>query len=334
MDGQRQLSLLELDGELTAFRDRLAESGLDPLTARAVEILQLNITRRCNLSCKHCHVKAGAARTEEMSREVLERCLAVAADPSITTIDVTGGAPETNPHLPWFIEQAASMNKRLIVRSNLVILLEEGYTHFPDLYAQHRVELIGSLPDYQPQRVNRQRGEGVFERCIEAIQLLNERGYGLEGSGRILGLMHTPAGAYLPADQQALEREYRSHLESGYGVRFSTFYSLTNCPIGRYLEYLVHSDNLDDYMQELADAFNPAAAANAMCRTTLSVGPDGTLYDCDFNQMLGQAVEEGTPANIRDFDREKVSCRQIRVRNHCYSCTAGAGSSCQGATGG
>ena len=314
------------------FREHLQEIGLLPLTANGVEILQLNITRRCNLSCKHCHVASGPARTESASRATMEACLEVARNPNVTTVDVTGGAPEMHPDPPWFIEQGAALEKRLIVRSNLVILLDEGYLHLTDLFARFGVELVGSLPDYRKDRSDRQRGAGTFDRSIEALRMLNARGYGVPGGKLLLDLVHNPAGAYLPGSQESLEHEYRSQLREHFGVEFSRLFCMTNCPIGRYLDYLLRSDNAAQYMQELAKAFNPSAAASVMCRNTLSVGWDGQLYDCDFNQMLDMPVNSGAPDHIADLDLEQLATRRIAVDNHCFACTAGAGSSCQGAT--
>jgi radical SAM/Cys-rich protein len=313
-----------------AFADALEQWGLFPLHATGLEILQINVTRRCNLACKHCHAGAGPGRSEIMTRETLALSLEAARHPNITTIDITGGAPELNPNLPWFLQEASRLGKRLLVRSNLIIYLDEAYAGFADLCARLGVELVGSLPDYRADRTDRQRGQGTFEKSIDAIRLLNEKGYGREGTGLVLDLVHNPAGAYLPGAQQSLEREYKTQLSDCHGVDFSALFCLTNCPVGRYLDYLVASDNYESYMGDLHRAFNPAAAKRVMCRTTLSVGWDGTMYDCDFNQMLGLGLAEGAPGHIGAFDYEALSSREIVINNHCYSCTAGAGSSCQG----
>ncbi len=333
MEPKGQLALLRDQEGVPTFPSRLGENAQYPLRAREIEILQINVGKRCNLSCRHCHVEAGPSRTEVMSRETLETCLALAAQtPSITTVDVTGGAPEMNPHLEWFLRETSALGRRLIVRSNLAILTEPAFARFVDLYASLGVEVIGSVPDLTPARLERQRGHRVFERTIEAIRQVNARGYGREGSGLVLGLVHNPVGAYLPAPQQALEAEYHRRLVQEWGVEFNQLFSLTNCPIGRYLESLVRTDNLQDYMQTLSRAFNPVAAENVMCRTTLSVGWDGTLYDCDFNQMLSLPVANGACSHVLSFDSEQLRRRTIVIDNHCYACTAGAGSSCQGAT--
>lgn len=332
MDTREQLKTLTTTDVVPPFADKVRSAIRQPLAARGVEILQVNVGKLCNLRCKHCHVGAGPERTEVMSRQTMEQCLAIARESSITTIDITGGSPEVNPDMAWFISQAAALGRRLMVRSNLAILLDSSYRHFVDLYAGRGVEVVGSLPDYMEERTDRQRGKQIFHRTIEAMKLLNARGYGKKGTGLVLDLVHNPAGAYLPGPQPALEQEYRSRLEREHGVVFNRLFCLTNCPLGRYLEYLLRTDNYQDYMQALANAFNPAAAENAMCTTTLSVGWDGKLYDCDFNQTLELPVDHGAPSHIDVFDLRKLSAREIMVNNHCYACTAGSGSSCQGAT--
>ena len=331
MDAQKQIELLNKETDIPSFEQKLGETGLKPLRASAINILQLNITRKCTMACTHCHVNAGPDRNEMMSHEILEKCINIARQDSITTIDITGGSPEMHPELEWFLEQLAMLKKRIIVRSNLVILLEEHYSRFIDIYAKHNAEIVGSLPDYCRERSDRQRGLRSFERSIEALSKLNAKGYGIEGTGLVLDLMHNPAGAFLPASQQTLEQEYKKQLATNYNVHFNTLFSLTNCPIGRYLDYLVRRDNLSDYMSDLVNAYNPSAAQNVMCRTTLSVGWDGTLFDCDFNQMLQLSVNHGAPSHINNFEFPALANREIMVGNHCYCCTAGAGSSCQGA---
>ncbi|MBD3239410.1 MAG: radical SAM/Cys-rich domain protein [Chitinivibrionales bacterium] len=330
MEPRAQLRLLESACSATPFTEKLRAGNAYPLRSTGIDILQMNVGRRCNMACKHCHVDANPQRAEVMSPHVLQRCLEVARDADIGTIDVTGGSPEMCPGLRDFIPQAASRKRRLIVRTNLTVLLLDEYRDYVELYATHGVELVASLPDHNAARTDRLRGSGAFERSIAVLRMLNERGYGHKGSGLVLDLMHNPAGAYLPGPQTALEHQYRQTLSQEYGVAFSRLFSLTNCPVGRYLEYLTRTDNLHDYMHELCRAYNPTAAENVMCRTTLSVGWDGTLYDCDFNQMLQLSVNHGAPSHIDDFDAAQLRERQIVVNNHCYACTAGAGSSCQG----
>lgn len=331
METSQQIALAAQATPEDSFSARLRELSLHPFTAEGIAILQINITRQCNLQCKHCHVGAGPDRREMMSRETLERCFQIVEVHDIPTVDITGGAPELHPELPWFLEHITRLGRRSIVRSNLVILRDPEYAHYIERFARLGVEVVGSVPDYRRDRSDRQRGQGVFVQAIEAIGALNRLGYGQEESGLVLDLVHNPSGAYLPAAQSSLEHEYRVHLQQEHGIIFNRLFCLTNCPVGRYLDFLVQTDNLDDYMSALRRAFNPTAVPNVMCRTTLSVGWDGHLYDCDFNQMLGLTVNSGAPAHIRDFDFELLQRRQIAVREHCYACTAGAGSSCQGA---
>ncbi len=332
MDTGEQLRVLGNAEGCVPFGERICGSSGTPLVSEKIDILQINVGRRCNLSCRHCHVEAGPRRIETMSRGTLEACLDTARSGEISTIDITGGAPEMNPELEWFLDEAGKLGKRLIVRSNLVILLEKEYAKFIDAYVDNRVEVVTSLPDYHEERTDRQRGQGVFRRVIEAMRLLNGRGYGREGSGLVLDLVHNPVGTYLPGSQDALEGEYRRRLLEEHGVMFNSLFCITNVPIGRYLEYLLQSGNFEDYMADICGAYNPEAVNSVMCRTTLSVGWDGTLYDCDFNQMLGLPVNHGAPDSIAEFDIERLRNRKIVVNNHCYGCTAGAGSSCQGAT--
>ena len=301
-----------------------------PLLAEGIDILQLNVGRKCNLMCKHCHVEAGPHRSEMMGRPVFEKCLEILSEYPIGTIDITGGAPEMNPHLPWFIGEVAKLNRRLLVRSNLLIMLGEKHRHFLDVYTDNRVEVVTSLPDYQMERTNRQRGQGAFEGVVSVMKSLNDRGYGRPGGNLVLDLVYNPVGAYLPGSQDALTHEYKQHLANDYGVVFNNLFCLTNCPVGRYLEFLIRSENYDDYMTELINAFNWSAVDSVMCRSTLSVAWDGKLYDCDFNQMLAMPVDHGAPSHIDVFDFERLKTRQIVIANHCYACTAGAGSSCQG----
>ncbi len=313
-----------------SFIDRLKVCGFYPLRAETVEILQLNITRRCNLSCKHCHVQAGPSRTEMMSRETVAHCLHAAGHEGVSTIDITGGAPELHPDIEGLVHAMAGLGKRLIVRSNLVVLLEPAHRHLMELFAANKVELVGSLPDYRAERSDRQRGAGTFKQAIEAIRELNRNGYGRSDGSLKLDLVHNPAGAYLPGPQAALESEYRRILRQEFGVDFNTLFSLVNCPIGRYLDYLTASGNLADYLRTLQCAFNAQTVEKLMCRRTLSVGWDGHLYDCDFNQVSDLMVNSGAPTHIKDFDFSRLAGREIVVRKHCFACTAGAGSSCQG----
>lgn len=306
------------------------QAAAGPLIANGIEILQINVGYRCNLECRHCHVQAGPKREESMSRRVMEMCLHILNADPISTIDITGGSPEMHPDLPWFLEQCASLKRRLQVRTNGIILLEKDFTHFLALYARLGVEVVVSFPHLDMKTTDRQRGNAVYKRLIEVIRNLNEKGYGQTGSGLILNLVHNPGGAYLPGLQSALEGHYRQVLKEKFGIVFNNLFCITNMPIGRYLDYLQRTDNYEDYMTALVNAFNPATLANVMCKTTLSVAWDGKLYDCDFNQVMGMTVNHGAPENIASFNSEKLASRRIVTGNHCYGCTAGAGSSCAG----
>jgi len=290
----------------------------------------MNICRKCNLFCKHCHVEAGPHRTEMMSKSLMGKCLDILRKNEISTIDITGGAPEINPHLEWFLDNASPLKRRLIVRSNLTLLLDESYHNFIDIYVRNNVEIVTSLPHYKEGGTDKQRGKCAFTTIIEVIKKLNARGYGKENSGLVLNLVHNPTGFYLPGSQSALVHEYKSRLLDDHGVYFNDLFCITNMPVGRYLEHLQKTGNLADYMAELTAAFNPSATENVMCKNTLSVSYDGQLYDCDFNQMLALPIE--SHAHVNDFDMETISRRQIVLANHCYGCTAGSGSSCQGTT--
>jgi radical SAM/Cys-rich protein len=329
MEQLQQLASLE---QKAHFQHKLKESSHFPLKSRKIEILQINVGRLCNLQCKHCHVEASPMREESMDRPVFEKCLDILHHSDIATIDITGGAPEMNPHLEWFIKEVARLERRLIVRSNMVILTSPAYRHFIDIYAQNNVEVVGSMPHFSPDGTDKQRGDGVFDKIIRVIKELNKRGYGQENSPLQLDLVHNPVGAFLPASQSDLEHEYKRKLKDEYGVKFNKLFTITNMPIGRYLEYLLKSDNFEDYMETLVNAYNPAAVENVMCRSTISVAWDGTLFDCDFNQMLKLPVNHGSPTHINQFDLEQLDSRQIVIANHCFGCTAGSGSSCQGAT--
>ena len=288
----------------------------------------------CNQVCKHCHVDAGPDRREIMTRETMELCLrAIAQGQHITTVDLTGGAPEMNPHFRWFVEEITRLGKQVIVRCNLTIILAHPKYHdLPDFFRQHRVEVVSSLPHFSASRTDAQRGEGVFEKSIQALQKLNAVGYGRAGSGLDLHLVYNPAGAFLPASQASLEKDFKRKLKRNHDIEFNSLFVITNMPISRFLDYLLQTDNYERYMQELIDAFNPAAAAGVMCRNTLSVGWDGSLYDCDFNQMLNLPVKPAGQRHLRDLDVEALDKREIVVNQHCYGCTAGSGSSCGGAT--
>jgi len=327
----RQLQILEQESQQPRFAQRLAGAGLPPLQATGIEILQVNVGKLCNQTCHHCHVDAGPERREIMSAETVDACLAVLAQHEIPVLDITGGAPEMNPHFRRLVSEARRLGRHVIDRCNLTILLAPGYDDLAGFLAEQQVEIIASLPCYLEQNCDAQRGSGVFARSIEAIRRLNGLGYGDPESGRVLNLVYNPVGPSLPPPQERLEADYHRELQARYGVIFNRLYTITNMPISRFLEDLRQSGRYEEYMRKLVDSFNPAAVAGVMCRTTLSVDWQGRLYDCDFNQMLELGVEAGVPQTIQEFALAPLASRRIVTGQHCYGCTAGRGSSCQGA---
>jgi radical SAM/Cys-rich protein len=326
-----QLEILEAHSKDTSFREKLGLYGMFPLRSSGIDILQINVGKMCNQTCKHCHVDAGPDRKEVMSRQTMEQCLEVLKNSDIGTVDLTGGAPELNPDFRWFVEEIKKLGKHVIVRCNLTIILANKRFHdLPGFFKENKVEVVSSLPGFTRDRTDRQRGDGVFEDSIKALQMLNQVGYGAEGSGLVLNLVYNPAGAFLPPAQLALEKEYKAELLSRYNIIFNSLYAITNMPVSRYLDYLLSSGNYERYMDKLISAFNPAAIANLMCRNTISVGWDGYLYDCDFNQMLELKVSCEKSGHISEFDFQALSNRSIVLKQHCFGCTAGAGSSCGG----
>ncbi len=314
------------------FDAALEESGLHPLRPTRLEIFQMNLGKMCNQTCRHCHVDAGPDRREVMSRETMEQCLAALAKTAIPTVDLTGGAPEMNPHFRWLVEEVRKLGRHVMDRCNLTILETAPHADLPEFFARHQVEVVCSLPHYRALNTDKQRGEGVYEKSIRALKKLNALGYGDGKSGLRLVLVTNPVGAFLPAVQASLEAEWKRELLKNHGIRFDSLFTITNMPISRFLEWLEQSGNLAAYLERLVQAFNPEAARGVMCRNTLSVGWDGQLYDCDFNQMLDLPVEAGAPRHIRDFDLAMLEARSIVTDRHCFGCTAGAGSSCGGAT--
>jgi radical SAM/Cys-rich protein len=329
-DAGEQLRMLDRVGQ-QPFEETLAAGGLAPLRASAIQVLQVNVGKLCNQTCRHCHVDAGPERREVMSRTTMEACLDVLARAGIPTLDVTGGAPEMNPHFRWLVTEARRLGRHVIDRCNLTILLAPGYEDLPDFLAGQRVDVVASLPCYLPQNTDAQRGAGVFDKSITALRRLNVVGYGRPDCGLTLTLVYNPVGPSLPPPQPALEADYRRELAARYGVTFDRLYTITNMPISRFLDDLVRQGRLEEYLSKLVAAFNPAAAAGVMCRTTLSVGWDGRLYDCDFNQMLDLGLTPGLPQHITDFDPAARAGRRVVTGQHCYGCTAGSGSGCQGA---
>jgi radical SAM/Cys-rich protein len=326
-----QLRVLHATAPHLPFDRTLAEAGLAPLQAAGIQVLQVNVGRVCNQTCVHCHVDAGPDRRESMSREVAEACLHVLDKARIRTLDITGGAPEMNPSFRHLVTQARRLGRQVIDRSNLTILEAPGFRDLPEFLAENGVEIVASLPCYSAKNVDAQRGGGVFDQSIAALRRLNAVGYGQPDSGRMLTLVYNPGGPSLPPPQATLEADYKRELQTRYGVLFNRLFTLTNLPIGRFLHSLVQNGQYDAYMQRLVEAFNPAAVEGVMCRTTLSVEWNGRLHDCDFNQMLGLGLDAAACADIREFDLERLAHRRILTGPHCYGCTAGAGSSCQGA---
>ncbi len=317
---------------IPAFEEKLTEAGEFPLRPHGLHIFQINIGKLCNQSCIHCHVDAGPdKKRENMSRETLERCLEIiASTPDIHTVDITGGAPEMNPHFRWFVEKVSRLGKQIIDRCNLTIIVSNPKYHdLPEFFAKHQVQVVSSLPHYNRLRTDRQRGDGVFEASIQALKKLNAVGYGQENSGLELHLVYNPSGSFLPAGQACLEAEFKQHLKRKYGISFNKLLTITNLPISRFLDYLLQSGQYESYMETLHQAYNPATLQGLMCRSMVSVSWDGYLYDCDFNQMLDLKVQD-TGTHIDDFDWETFVKRRIVVNRHCYGCTAGAGSSCGG----
>ncbi|CAN5312841.1 arsenosugar biosynthesis radical SAM protein ArsS [soil metagenome] len=317
---------------LVPFQQQLEASGLYPLQPTTLEVFQVNVGKMCNQVCKHCHVDAGPDRKEIMSKETMQLCLdALKNNPSLKTVDITGGAPEMNPQFRWFVEAIKKLDRHVIVRCNLTIIVANAkYNDLPDFYKQHKIEVVSSLPFYTQDRTDRQRGNGVFSDSIQALQLLNAVGYGRQDTGLMLNLVYNPAGAFLPPSQGALEKEYKTALTEQYGIAFNNLFTITNLPISRFLDYLLQTGNYEKYMEKLLLAYNPVAAANVMCRNTISIGWDGYLYDCDFNQMLDLKLAGGS-RHIAQFNTGILQNRHIIVGQHCYGCTAGAGSSCGGA---
>lgn len=332
---QKQLELLSTgifaDGSLPTFEDRIKKSNQFPLQPKQIEILQINLGYMCNQVCAHCHVDAGPDRKEIMTQQTMQQILEVLKTTQVNTLDLTGGAPELNPNFRWFVEEAAKIGvKDFIVRSNLTIILaNKKYHDLPAFFAKHHIHIVSSLPFYKKEKTDKQRGDGVFDQSIKALQMLNQVGYGQVGSNLKLDLVYNPSGAFLPTDQKALENDFKKALKDDFDISFNALFAITNLPISRFLDYLIQSDNYEEYMYALVEAFNPAAVAHVMCTNTISVSWDGWLYDCDFNQMLGLKVASKNK-HISDYNEAELSKRNIIISQHCYGCTAGAGSSCQG----
>ena len=332
---QRQLEILSngmfANEELPTFANKIKETNQFPLRPKKLEILQINLGYMCNQVCAHCHVDAGPDRKEIMTVETMQQCLEVIKKTGAHTLDLTGGAPEMNPNFRWFVEEAAKAGiKDFIVRSNLTIIrANKKYYDLPEFFKKHNVHVVSSMPHWTRGKTDKQRGNGVFDKSIQALQMLNDVGYGKENSNLKLDLVYNPSGAFLPGDQIALVKDFKKALSEDFGIVFNSLFAITNLPISRFLDYLIASENYEDYMHALVEAYNPSAVANVMCTNTLSVSWNGFLYDCDFNQMLNLKVASKLK-HIADYNEAILQDRNIIINQHCYGCTAGAGSSCQG----
>lgn len=331
----KQLDILSggifANGELPTFKNKISETSQFPLKAKKLEILQVNVGYMCNQVCEHCHVDAGPDRKEIMTQDTMQQILDVIKTTGAHTLDLTGGAPEMNPHFRWFVEEATKIGvKDFIVRSNLTIIrANKKYYDLPDFFKKHNIHVVSSMPHWTRGKTDKQRGEGVFDMSIKALQELNARGYGMPNSDLKLDLVYNPSGAFLPGDQAAMEKDFKKALLEDFNIQFHNLFAITNLPIARFLDYLVASENYEDYMYQLVDAYNTEAVSNVMCTNTLSVSWDGYLFDCDFNQMLALPVNSKA-RHISDYQTDLLEGRNIVISQHCYGCTAGAGSSCQG----
>lgn len=316
---------------MITFDEKLAATGHGPLRADCVETLQVNVGKLCNQTCRHCHVDAGPARTEIMTGETAELVIDVLRRYDIPNLDITGGAPELNPHFRYLVREARALGRHVIDRCNLTVFFVAGQERLPEFLRDYQVEVTASLPCYVEENVEFQRGKGVYSKSIEALQRLNRLGYGAPASGLELNLVYNPLGPSLPPPQQGLEDAYRRELGQRFGIVFNRLYTITNMPINRFLLDLTRQGQREHYMELLVEKFNPSTVEGLMCRNLVSVGWDGRLYDCDFNQMLDLALEPGQPQHLRDFNAFVLAHRQVRTGAHCFGCTAGSGSSCGGA---
>ena len=312
------------------FNEKLRRHGLE-LRAASVDTLQINVGKLCNQACKHCHVDAGPSRTEIMTREIAEQVIDAVRRFRISTVDITGGAPELNPSFRYLVTEARSLGPHVMVRHNLTVMFQPGQEDLPEFFRQHQVEVVSSLPYFLEQQTDAQRGHGVFRKSIIALRRLNGVGYGIENSNPVLNLVYNPVGAFLPPPQKSIEADFKRELMNRYAISFNQLFTITNMPIKRFLDYLRRSGNEERYMRKLVEAFNPATVDGLMCRNLVSVDWTGRLYDCDFNQMLDFGVAPELPQTIADFEPEKFARRRVITGPHCFGCTAGAGSSCGGA---
>jgi radical SAM/Cys-rich protein len=314
------------------FAQRIHLSGKD-FNRRGIDVLQVNMGKYCNLACIHCHVESGPNRTELMSRETVDAVLRFLGRTNIPTVDITGGAPELNPNFDYLVESAVGLGRHVMDRCNLTVIFEPGKDYLPEFFKRHRVELVCSLPCYSEENVDRQRGKGTFELSIRALQIFNEQGYGQSESGLVLNLVYNPVAPHLPPPQDQLEQDYKRILQEKFGIIFDRLYCLSNMPITRYATHLKLRGEYEQYMEVLESSFNASTLDQVMCRDLISIGWEGTIYDCDFNQMLDLPIRdaEGKAFNISTLSVDQVKHLPITVGNHCYACTAGSGSSCGGA---
>lgn len=328
------LDAVNLPAEQSDFKARLRQHGWPSFQPAQLDIFQINVGKLCNMTCRHCHVDAGPDRTQEvMSRETIDACLRALDQTTAHTVDITGGAPELNPHFRYLVDECVARGKQVIDRCNLTVLLLPRLSDLPEWLAERRVEVVCSLPHYRKFGTDAQRGEGTYEKSIEALRRLNAAGYGKGNPHQRLTLMSNPVGAFLASNQARLEQEWKAGLFKNWGITFDRLIALNNMPIARFLEWLEQSGNLETYLEVLVNAFNPATVDGLMCRNTLSISWDGRLFDCDFNQMLDLELQPkgGGRAHVSQLTPELLADRQIVTARHCFGCTAGAGSSCGGA---
>lgn len=340
-------TVLSLNGNVVDnFESRLKYNFTNTLAAqnivadpKVIETLQLNVTKLCNQACLHCHVDASPKRREHMDLRTIDRCLEILAEhEQIKNVDITGGAPELNPHFDYLVTEARKLGKHVMSRHNLTVTFDgnpvtgESKAYLPQFYADNQVEVISSLPYYQEYFTDKQRGRGVFNKSIESLKLLNAQGYGKEDTGLQLNLVYNPAGAFLPAGQACLEKDFKKELHEKFEIQFNNLFVITNMPIHRFKQQLQRLGTYEEYLEKLVNAFNPVAAEGIMCRQLLSVSHDGKIFDCDFNQMLDMQVKNGKLSTVFNFDYQDLMNRQIQFATHCFGCTAGAGSSCGGET--
>jgi radical SAM/Cys-rich protein len=335
-DSRTQLNVLSETYEtklIRPFQHEMDRHGLYPLKPIGVSTFQVNLGKMCNQTCGHCHVDAGPDRKEIMTQETMREVLKAIDRSSARIVDLTGGAPEMNPHFRWFVEECSRRGLHIINRCNLTIIVaNKSYQDLPEFFKQHRVEVVSSLPFYNASKTDKQRGDGVFKKSITALKMLNAVGYGKPESGLILNLVYNPNGAFLPAAQGELEKKYKRELARKFEIEFNALFAITNIPISRFLDFLLASGNYQGYMEKLANSFNSIAAKGVMCRDMISISWDGFVYDCDFNQMLDLKVMPSAVRHIADFNEEMLLNRDVVLQQHCYGCTAGAGSSCGGNT--